>query len=252
MRKTALLASILAVAAVSVALAAARGTAAPEPGLAHALKLTVQATSQRYALHVRIRKGNTPMTLRIHGQASARTVSLRVRLGDLRLADGTTVPGSDGAALLDGPFLYERAPGGLAVFGKVRWLRLSLAELSSSSSDLTAIRAMTPEPLLRVLGEAHMHAAGSHIYRGVVPYDSPIVRAALTRLTGGLEFRSLRLRAYVGHDGLLHRLVLTGRTADGKTTLSIAAHLFGFGKAVHVQPPKPGTFMDKHLAELGA
>jgi hypothetical protein len=45
---------------------------------------------------------------------------------------------------------------------------------------------------------------------------------------------------------------LTGRTADGKTKLSLRARLYGFGAAVTVVPPKPGTFMDEKLSQLSA
>jgi len=165
-------------------------------------------------------------------------------------ADGTKVPGPSGAALLDGPFLYERAPDNIVVQGTLRWLRLSTARLSKASDDLQAVRAMTPSPLLRVLGEAHMWQAGTRLYRGTVAYDDPIVRTALARLTGGIEFRHLRLSAFVGRDGLLHRLLLTGRTADRKTTLQLSARFYSFGRPVHVSPPAPGTFMDEDLLQL--
>jgi hypothetical protein len=56
----------------------------------------------------------------------------------------------------------------------------------------------------------------------------------------------------VGRDGLIHAIRITGRTADGKTTLNLRARLFGFGKPVSVKPPKPGSFVDPTLEQLQA
>jgi hypothetical protein len=46
--------------------------------------------------------------------------------------------------------------------------------------------------------------------------------------------------------------VLTGHTADRRTSLVISARLYGFGRPVHVSPPAPGTFMDDSLAQLSS
>jgi hypothetical protein len=102
--------------------------------------------------------------------------------------------------------------------------------------------------LLRALDAARIAPAsqGTRSFHGTLAYDNPAVRAGLVHLTGGLEFRGLRISALVGNDGLVHRIVVTGRTADGRTTFSLRAHLFGLGKAVHVTPPAPGTFLDPH------
>jgi hypothetical protein len=236
--------------ALSSALAATGGDAAPKPGLHDAIARTVQARSVHYAVHVRIHRGDTPLALHIRGQADPHTISVRLRMGDMRLPDGSTVPGPTAAALLDGPFLYERAPSSLVVQGGIRWLRLTVDLLPAQSEDLKAVHSMTPSPLLRVLLEAHMWQAGQRLYRGTVAYDDPVVRTALARLTGEIEFRRLQLSVFVGRDGMLHRFVLTGRTADGRTTLSLAARFYGFGTPVHVAPPAPGTFMDEQLAQL--
>jgi hypothetical protein len=252
MRKAALLCSIAFVAGLSVALARS-GDAAPKPGLAQALIRTSHVQSQTYRVVVHITKGGQPLSLHIRGQASGKTISVHLKMGDVKMPDGTKVPGPNGAALLLGAFLYERAPSTLAVLGKISWLRLRLDDLSSSSAELKAIHAMTPTPLLRVLGEAHMKQAtpGGRLYKGFVAYDNPAVRGSLSRLTGDTEYRNLRVSAYVGRDGMVHRLLLTGKTADGKSTLSLSARLFRFGRPLHVSPPKPGTFMDERLNELG-
>jgi hypothetical protein len=78
------------------------------------------------------------------------------------------------------------------------------------------------------------------------------VRTALARLTGGIEFRQLQLVVHVGRDGLIHGLRLTGKTADRSSTFELVGRLFAFNRPVHVSPPKPGTFMDAQLVQLGA
>jgi hypothetical protein len=140
------------------------------------------------------------------------------------------------------------------VFDKVRWLRVRVVDLSPTSSELKAVHALTPEPLLRVLGEARTSRVrpGAGLYRGTVAYDRPLVRSSLAQLTGGTEFRGLRISAYVGRDGHVHRLLLTGRTADRKSTLSLSARFYGFGRPLHVKPPPPGTFMDDKLVQLSS
>ncbi|HZR94641.1 MAG TPA: hypothetical protein VFA56_03040 [Gaiellaceae bacterium] len=229
--------------------AAAGGHAAPKPTLTEAVASTAGASSERYTIDVRMTREHTPFTLHIRGQASRETVSVKLRLGSLRLDDGTVVPGPSGATLLDRSFLYERAPSGLAV-GKVRWLRLSVAALGPGSDDLRAVRATTPAPLLRLLRAAQIAPAreGARAYHGTVAYDDPAMHA-LSKLTGDTEFRHLRVSALVGADGFVHRIVLTGRTADGSTSFSLRARLLGFGEPVHTTPPAPGTFVDPALAQ---
>jgi hypothetical protein len=238
--------------AASVALAATGGHAKQHPTLAQAVDRTAQVTSLRYVVHVRITKEGKPLALRVRGQTDRHTISIALKLGDTTLPDGTKVPGPNGAVLIDGPFLYERAPSSVAVLGKVRWLRIELARLSPSSNELKTIHALTPTPLLRVLRRAHTAPAGpgALAVHGSVAYDDPIVRPSLAALEGGIEFRSLRVYARIGSDGLVHRMLLTGRTADGTSTLSVSARLFGFGRPVHVSPPAPGTFMDQNLLQL--
>jgi hypothetical protein len=254
MRKLVVLGGVAVAAAVAATFAVAGGGhAASRLGLAAAVSKTEATPSVRYTIHVRLRHAGVPMALHIHGQAAAHTISVAMRMSDLTLADGTVVPGPTGAALLDGPFLYERAPSNLAVDGPVRWQRLTVWTLPAGSGDLAAIRSMSPAPLLRLLRAAHTGRASqtSRIVRGSIAYDDLAVRR-LTRLIGDLEFRHLRVFAGLGRDKRVHRIVLTGRTADGRTTLSLRARLFGYGKPFHVTPPKPSTFVDQQLAQIAA
>jgi len=239
MRKPALIALAALVAALSITFAAARGSAAaPQPTLAGALARTAHVASLHYAFHVGILRDGLRFTLHVRGQSNLRTISVHLATAGLSAQE-----------VLDGPFLYEQAPNGMVVNGKWRWLRIDLARLRAGSSALAVLHALTPAPLLRLVGEGRLLGARS-VYRGGVAYDDPVVRASLTRLTGGLEFRALRLTVWVGRDGLVHRLRLTGRTADHSSSLLLTAHLFAFNRPVHVSPPKPGTFMDEQLAQL--
>jgi hypothetical protein len=227
----------LVLVAGSIAFAANGGHRAPTPGLKQAIADTSASSSERYVVHVRLTHGAHPLSVHIRGQAAPRTVSVSVQIGRAREA-----------ALIDGPFLYERAPS--SVGGKLRWLRVRLSDLPKGSHDLAVVHALTPAPLLRVLGAAHMARSASdpRSFHGTIRYDHPAVRTGLAPLTAGLEFRGLRLSAIVGGDGLLHRIVLTGHTADRSTTISLRARLYAFGKPLHVTPPAPGTFLDPHGA----
>jgi hypothetical protein len=253
MRRLVALGTIALAGALTTAFAVAGGGhAAPKPDLAESAQKTEAVASERYTIHVRLMRAGTPLSLHVHGQASERTISVKLQMGSLTLSDGTVVPGPNGAALLDGPFLYERAPSNVAVQGSIHWLRLSVAKLAPNSEDLSALHSMTPRPLLRLLRQANVARAGdSSLFHGAIPYDAPALRP-LSKLTAGLEFRHLRVSAFVGRDGLVHRVVLTGRTADGHTTLSIRMRLYAFGRPVHVTPPAPGTFMDQELAQIPA
>jgi len=191
------------------------------------------------------------LTLHVAGAASRDAVSVHLRLDDLVLKDGTRLPGTRGAMLMSRPFLYEAAPNGIAVFGNIRWLRLKVDGLSPRSQTLSTLHALTPAPLLRLVAQSHLRPTGAEGgFSGPVRYDDPVVRTALTALGGGIEFRDLRLFVHVGPNNRIDTLRLTGRTADGKTTLALHAKLFDFGKPVKVVPPKPGTFMDQELAQL--
>jgi len=250
-RRSALLAVPLAVLAAGVfVFAASGGDGARGVDAAAANARTARAPSVHYAVVVTLTQRGQPMTLHISGGASRDLLAVRLRLDDVTLKDGTTMPGTTGAVRLRPPFLYELAPGGTSVLGK-RWLRMSTDGLSPRSQTMSSLRALTPSPLYRVVAETKLRPTGvDGSFAGPAASDDPVVVAALSRLTGGLEFRSLRVGIRVGRDGLVHRVRIDGRTADGKTTLRLRASLYGFGRPVEVVPPKPGTFVDQGLVQL--
>lgn len=250
-RRSALVAVPLALLGAGVfAFAAAGGDGARGVDAAAANARSARATSVHYAVSVTLTERKQPMTLHISGGSSRDALAVRLRLDDLKLKDGTTLPGTTGAVRMRAPFLYELAPGGASVLGK-RWLRLSTDGLSSRSQTMSSVRALTPAPLFRVVAETKLRPTGvDGSFAGVAAYDDPVVATALNRLAGGLQFRALRLRVQVGRDGLVHGVRIDGRTPDGKTTLRLRAKLYGFGRPVTVVPPKPGTFVDPALDPL--
>jgi hypothetical protein len=152
--------------------------------------------------------------------------------------------------MLSTPFLYEKAPGGLAVNG-MSWLRLPTAGLAQNSEALSSVRALTPSPLLHVIQESRLRPTGNAgWYAGTASYDDPVVQTALDKLGGGLQYRNLSVAVLVARDGLIRVVRITGHTADRSTTFALHARLFGFGVPVRVVPPKPGTFMDQQLSQL--
>jgi len=240
MRRSALILAAAVFVALSITLAASGGRPADKPGLAAALTRTSHLRSLHYAVHIGIRRSGRTLTLHIRGQSDAHTVSVHFES-----------QGLSGGELVYGPFLYEQAPDGIAIYGKVRWLRTTLSHLSLNSRELQTLRALKIDPLLQLVARGHLNGnAAGRVFRGPVAYDDPVVRDSLSHLTGGLEFRKLRLTVHL-QGGLIDRLRLTGKTADGSSTLSLAAHLFAFNRPLHLVPPKPGTFMDQQLAQLG-
>jgi hypothetical protein len=130
---------------------------------------------------------------------------------------------------------------------------MDVGRLSPRSQTMSTLRSLTPSPLLRIVAEAKLRAlARRGVFAGTVAYDDPVVRTALRDLANGYEFRELHLRVVVGRDGLIHRLLLEGRSADHKTTFVLRARLFGFGTPVKLTLPRPGTFMDPRLEQLQA
>ena len=182
------------------------------------------------------------MTLKIHGATSDDRMAVHLTLGSM-----------DGRIMISKPFIYEKAPSSMQIFGDIHWLRLQMSGLSERGQVLSTLRALTPTPLLHLIAEAKLRPTGERgIWAGPVAYDDPIVRTSLRELGNGLEFRGLHLRVVVGKDGLVHRVGLTGHTADGATTMNLRARLFSFGKPVSVTPPTPGTFIDPQLELLQA
>jgi hypothetical protein len=162
------------------------------------------------------------------------------------------VAGPQQSAFIDGPFLSEGSPNGVAVTGKVRWLRVPIARLGPSAPAIAAMRNLSPAPLLRILDEwsnARSHAQHG-AFHGTVAYDDPIVLTALSGMTGGFQFRDVRFSAKIGDDGYVHSIRITGSTADRSRSVTVTARLFDFGRPVQVTPPREGTFMDQKLLGL--
>lgn len=248
MRRAAFIAVPIALlAAASVAYAAVSG--APRVSLSQAVSQTARVSSQRYLIDVHVTKDGQPLTLHVHGVTAPQVASVQLKMANMKLPGGQVVQGESGAELLDGPFLYERAPG-TASYGTVRWLRVPVSSLSSSAPPLQALHAFMPAALLHVLAESHAVARSRAVYAGPVSYSDPVVRTGLAGVTGGIEFRNLHVSATVGRDGLVHRIVVTGITADRSETLRVVASLYDFGARVTVTPPALGTFVDRQAEAL--
>jgi hypothetical protein len=253
MRLAALIGPIAAlVAGVSVAFAAGGPATQPRASsLAQAAERTGRVSSQRYAVDLTIVKDARPHVLHAQSAIAPGVISVHLELGEVTQSDGAIVPGSETWGLIDGPFLYEHTPDGLAV-GSVEWLRVRIDSLGPGHPALRGMHGMTAMPILRVLSEARAHAItrDASVFRGTIAYDDPIVVDALQPLMAGLQFRDLRITAWIGPRGLVRRVRLTGRTPDHKTTLLVKARLFAFGRPMHVTPPAEGTFTDEQLRQL--
>jgi hypothetical protein len=253
MRLAALIGAIATlVAGVSVAFAATGHEPKPRASsLAQAAARTAHVGSQRYAVDLTIVKDAVRYVMHAQSAVAPGVISVHLELGELTRSDGTIVPGSETWGLIDGPFLFEHTPDGLAV-GSVEWMRVRIALLSPSHPALQGMHGMTAMPLLHVLDEARARAVSpdASIFRGSIAYDDPIVVTALQPLMAGLQFRDLRVTAWIGPDGLVRRVRLTGHTPDRKSTLLVNARLFAFGRPVHVTPPAEGTFVDEQLLRL--
>ncbi|HZC31256.1 MAG TPA: hypothetical protein VE261_07025, partial [Gaiellaceae bacterium] len=161
MRRTIPISLIALLAAASVALAATGHPTKPRTAsLEQAVRRTADVRRQRYAVDVQILRGKLPHVLHARAAVAPGTVSVDLRLGGTRIGK-LLIPGPESRALIEGPFLYERAPSGIVVFGTVRWLRIRLTQLAAHPEALQAVHALTAGPLLRILGEAHAHAIAS-------------------------------------------------------------------------------------------
>lgn len=252
MRRTVSIGLVATLGAASVGLASSGNTAKPRaPSLAEAAARTAHVQRQRFSMELTIVQNKTTHIVRASSASAPGTISVQLELDAVTLPTGDIIPSSSTAGLIDGPFLYERARDGLTI-GGANWVRLSIARIGSSSLALRGMHGMTAMPLLHVLGEAHAYpiTRSASIFRGTVAYDDPIVVTALAPLTGGLQFRDLRVAAWIGPGGLVRHVRLTGHTADRTTTLLADAHLFGFGRPVHVTPPAEGAFLDQSLLKL--
>src|SRR5689334_19092545 len=240
MRKTALISLVAAASfAGAFAFAAAGGNKDRIADVQTANAHTAKARSVHYHVAITLKKSTAPMTLHIRGASSQGRLLAKLALGS-----------QTGTIMLDSNFLYESAPKGIVVLGNFSWLRMDVGRLSPRSQTMATLRSLTPSPLLHIVAEAKLHALARHdVFVGTVAYDDPVVRTALRDLANGYEFRELRLRVVVGRDGLIHRLLLEGRSADHQTTFVLRARLFGFGTPVKLPLPAPGTFMDPKLEQ---
>src|SRR5262249_3838835 len=119
--------------------------------LGSAVRATESAPSFRYAIAISVTRAEAPPTgLSIHGVSGRGQPFVHVR----------QIPGRDGAAMIDGPFLYERASSRVVVDRSIQWLRVPIASIGKASSVVNAVRSLTPLPLLRVLGESHAGPSG--------------------------------------------------------------------------------------------
>jgi hypothetical protein len=251
MHKSLLLAFVSTFAVASVALAATGGKA-PRSTLGQAVYRTSHASSLRYAMVIAVTRTHYPsMQLRIRGTRTTGSLYVHVKAFSTVLADGTALPGPQQSALIDGPFLYEGSPNGIAIAGKIRWLRVPVARLGTSKA-ITTMHNLSPAPILRLVDEwSKVRTRAPHgVFRGSVAYDDPIVLTALSGMTGGIEFRDVAFTARIGIDGYVHAITVTGRTADGSRTLLVTVHMSGFGRPVRVPIPGEGTFMDQKLLGL--
>lgn len=246
-----MLAFVSALAVASAAMAAT--PAAPDVSLVQTVHSTDGVSTLRYVMTISIaRKQQPTLRLLVRGTRSRTSLAIHVQESARDAADGVSVPGPHQSAIIDGPFLYEGAPNGAAVDGSIRWLRVPVARIGQSAPALSNVRNLSPAPLLRLLDE-WTHAktrSADGWFRGAIAYDDPIVLAALSGMTGGVEFRDIRFSAHADKDGYLHTIRVTGRTADGMRALTVDARLYAFGWPVRVKVPGEGTFMDQKLLDL--
>lgn len=241
---------VSALAAASAAMAATPAT--PHLSLVEAVRTTDGVSTLRYVMTISIARRDQPtLRLLVRGTRSRTSLAIHVQ-SSTALADGVSAPGPHQSAIIDGPFLYEGAPDGVAIDGAIRWLRVPVARIGQKALALSNVRNLSPAPLLRLLDE-WTNAKGRSAdgwFRGTVAYDDPIVLAALSGMTGGVEFRNLRFSAHADKSGYLHTIRVTGETADGMRALTVAARLYAFGWPVRVNVPAEGTFMDEKLLDL--
>ena len=253
MRRSLLLAFVSTFAVASVALAAT-GREEPKASLVQAVRQTEHASSLHYVMEISVKRTHRPtMKLHVRGARGSGSLVIHVSTFTSLVNDGPAdSPGPQQSAFIDGPFLYEGAPDGVAITGKIRWLRVPLARLGPSAPALSAMHNLSPAPLLRIIDE--WSNVGSHspdgVFHGTVAYDDPIVLTALSGMSGGTEFRRVFFSAKIGDDGYVRSIRVTGKTADRSKTVTVAVHLFGFGRPVGVTPPREGTFMDQKLLGL--
>ncbi len=253
MRRSLLLAFVSTFAVASVALASTGKEDASHSTLGQAVFRTSHASTLRYALVISVtRTHQAALQLRVQGTRTTSSLFVHIKAVSMLAGGGAAMPGPQQSALIDGPFLYEGSPNGIAVQGNVRWLRVPIARIGTSSKAVSTMHNLSPAPLLRIVDEwSRAQTSAPHgAFHGTVAYDDPIVLAALSGMTGGIQFRDVFFTARIGDDGFVHAITITGRTADGSRTLSASVKMYGFDRPVLVSIPGEGTFMDQKLLSL--
>lgn len=246
MHRSVLLAFVSIFAVTSVALAAT-GREVPTSTLAQAVSKTSAVSSLRYVMVISMVREHPPaMQLEVHGTRTKSSLYMHIKA----MADA--MAGPQQSALLDGAFLYEGSPNGVAVGGKIRWLRVPTARIGLTSKALATMHNLSPAPLLHLVDEwTGARTRAQHgVFRGTVVYDDPIVLTALSGMSGGIQFRKVSFTAHVGGDGYIHSIAVRGKTADGTRTLTATVRMFGFGRPVRVAIPGEGTFIDQKTLAL--
>jgi hypothetical protein len=235
----------LALFAASVSLAAGGGRAAKLHSFPTVVSRTAGAHSLGFKLTVQIRDAALQKPYTLHANGAARGSSLENLY--VKIENGPTAD-----TKLDGTFIYFRSTGTASEIGPL-WVRERLATLKPKAPELALVRQVSAQAILGVLPFAVAVRSGAGgVFHAVLPYANPYVRLALAGLEGNTEFRDLRLTAWSNRDGMLHRIRITGRTADGSKTISLLLGLGAYGKPVAVTPPRERDFLDVTLVKLAA
>ena len=235
----------LALFAASVSLAAGSGRSAKAQDFRGVVARTAGTRSLGFRLTVRIQDAQLARPYTLHASGAARGSSLENLY--VRIDNGPTAD-----TKLDGTFIYFRSTGTESEIGPL-WVRERLATLKSRAPELALVHQVSAAAILRVLPFAVGVTSGSGgVFLAVLPYANPYVRVALAGLEGNTEFRDLRLTAWANRDGMLHRIRITGRTADGAKSISLVLGLGAYGKPVAVKPPAESHFLDVTLVKLAA
>ncbi len=247
----------LLVAAAALALlgfGGAPGSATRPATLGQLAERAAAVGSLRFELTARIeRAGLPPYVLRVRGATSRYATWLRLAVDTVRAANGTAVPGATAEERVDRSFVYVRSTATRAVVGPM-WVRERRAALGPGSAELRLLHHVSAEAVLDALrrGRGVTRSDGGRVYHASLPYGNPGVRVALEDLEGGIEYRHLRLTAWVAPSGLLRLVLVTGRTADGSSTFLLTLELRGYGRPVSVGPPGQRSFIDFDLVRLAA
>lgn len=238
--------------AVSVAYAARGGRAAAPAGLHAAVLHAATAHSLRYDLTVQIAAPDAiPQTLHASGASSGDVQQVHLKVDDVVAPDGTKLTGPSADEKIDGTFLYLRSTVTRPLVGPL-WVRERLAGLGPKSAELRTLESVSARELLRAVARARGVRVGAEagVFHAWLPYADETVRSALRGVEGDREYRHLRLTAWVGRDGRVSLLLLTGRTADSSGRFVLTLSLGDYGRPVAVTPPAQGSFVDFDLSKL--